>query len=138
MGTPNREAAEIACDCLASRARHLDRVLARTYDGELRPQGVTGSQLGMLVAIELSGPTTPARLGRLLELDRSTVSRNLARLADTRLVKLSGGLRITPRGSALIKTCHPLWKRAQQKATALLGAPSSRLLAALPSIGSKT
>jgi DNA-binding MarR family transcriptional regulator len=130
-----REAREIAGGCLASRARHLDRVLARIYDTALRGHGVTGAQLGMLVAIELAGPTTPAWLGRRLELERSTVSRNLARLQADGLVVTDGGVRVTARGAALIRACHPLWREAQQQARAALGEAQARLLEALDAPG---
>jgi DNA-binding MarR family transcriptional regulator len=126
------EAREIATECLASRVRHLDRQLARLYDGALREHGVTGAQLGMLVAIELSGPTSAAAVGRLLELEKSTVSRNLARLSAAGLVRDSDGLAVTPRGAAVIRDAHPAWRSAQRKAIALLGERASRLLASLP------
>ena len=97
---PISPALEIARDCLASRARRLERLLTRIYDDALRPHGLTGSQLGMLVAIQLSGATSAAAIGRRLNLEKSTVSRNLARLAAANLVDTAKGLRITPRGTA--------------------------------------
>jgi DNA-binding MarR family transcriptional regulator len=127
-----REAAEIARDCLASRARHLDRLLTRLYDQALRGQGVTGAQLAMLVALQLGGPTTAAWVGRRLDLEKSTVSRTLARLEAAGLVEARDGLRITARGAALVRACHPLWKRAQRQARRALGQEEQRLLAALP------
>jgi DNA-binding MarR family transcriptional regulator len=123
----SKEAWEIASDCLASRARQLNRQLSRLYDGALRSKGITGSQLGLLVAIEL-GVATPAQLGRRLDLEKSTVSRNLARLEAAGLVDTSSGLGITARGSALIRACHPLWRRAQAQAVAALPPRTLRLL----------
>ena len=54
-----RQAAEIARDCMASRVRRLERRLTRIYDDALRALGLTGSQLALLVATQLSGKTTP-------------------------------------------------------------------------------
>src|SRR6187397_2708577 len=73
MGTAaaKREALDIATGCLASRVRYLDRQLARIYDGALRSHGVTGAQLGMLVAVALAGPTTASWVGQRLELEKS-------------------------------------------------------------------
>lgn len=127
----NREALDIATACLASRVRYLDRLLSRIYDGALRGHGVTGAQLGMLVAVALAGPTTPAWVGRRLELEKSTVSRNLARLRAAGLVSAEGGLRVTPRGAALVRAAHPAWRRAQRQARAALGAQPLRLLSAI-------
>ena len=126
-----RAALDIATGCLASRVRNLDRTLARIYDGALRSHGVTGAQLGMLVAVALAGPTTPTWVGRRLELEKSTVSRNLARLRAAGLVTDAGGLQVTPRGAALIRAAHPAWLQAQRQARAALGAQPLRLLSAL-------
>jgi DNA-binding MarR family transcriptional regulator len=132
MAANKSAAAEIARECLASRARRLDRVLARIYDGVLRDEGVTGAQLGMLVAITLAEPTTGAWVGRRLELEKSTVSRTLARLEEAGWITSDGGLRVTAQGAALVERCHPLWRKAQKEATAVLGAPATRLLSAIP------
>jgi DNA-binding MarR family transcriptional regulator len=127
-------AREIAEDCLASRARRLTRTLTRAYDQALRGQGVTGAQLGMLVAIALAGPTTAAWVGRRLDLERSTVSRNLGRLVAAGLVTTDDdGLRVTERGAATIRLCHPLWRRAQQEVTSSLEPRALRLLASVRS-----
>ena len=131
MAADRAEALDIASNCLASRVRYLDRVLSRIYDGALRDHGVTGAQLGMLVAVALAGPTTPAWVGRRLELERSTVSRNLARLRAAGLVSAEGGLRVTPRGAALVRAAHPAWQRAQQQARDVLGTHQLRLLSAV-------
>jgi DNA-binding MarR family transcriptional regulator len=127
----HRHAAEIAKDCMASRVRRLERLLTRIYDEALRGHGLTGSQLGMLVAIQLSGNTTAAAVGRILELEKSTVSRNLARLAASGFVDASAGLRITARGSAAIAACHPAWRQAQRKARLALHPAEGRLIARL-------
>ncbi|HEY6475810.1 MAG TPA: MarR family winged helix-turn-helix transcriptional regulator [Polyangia bacterium] len=131
MPTRNAEAQEIARDCLGSRARRLERMLTRIYDAAVRGQGVTAAQLGMLVAIELGGPTTAGWVGRRLEIEKSTVSRNLVRLEAAGLVEDADGLRVTARGAAVIHACHPLWKRAQKQAEAALGPPVARLLSAI-------
>lgn len=124
-------AAEIASECLASRVRRLERTVSRVYEGALRGTGVTGPQLAMLVAVELAGPTTAAFVGQRLDLEKSTVSRNLARLAAAGLIQTEGGLRITPRGSATIRRCHPLWRQAQERLRAALDGRELRLVGAL-------
>ena len=129
---PISPALEIARDCLASRARRLERLLTRIYDDALRPHGLTGSQLGMLVAIQLSGATSAAAIGRRLNLEKSTVSRNLARLAAANLVATAKGLRITPRGTAAVAACLPAWRAAQRTARKTVRPEEHRLLALLP------
>jgi len=128
---PRDPAFEIATQCLASRVRHLERTVSRIYEDALRGTGITGPQLAMLVAVQLAGPTTAAFVGRRLNLEKSTVSRNLARLTAAGLIETDGGLRITPRGAATIRDCHPLWRRAQQRLRAALGARELQLVDAL-------
>lgn len=127
-----RQAVEIASDCMASRVRRLERQLTRIYDDALREHGLTGSQLALLVATQLIGKTTAADVGRRLDLEKSTVSRNLARLAAAGLVDVSDGLRITPRGSAAIAACHPAWRDAQRRARNALHPHEGRLIERLP------
>ncbi len=124
-------AAEMATDCLASRVRRLERTVSRIYDGALRGTGITAPQLSLLAAVELAGPTTAAFVGKLLDLEKSTVSRNLARLADAGLIETDGSLRTTSRGSATIRECHPLWRRAQQQLREALAPGELELVAAL-------
>jgi DNA-binding MarR family transcriptional regulator len=124
-------ALEIAQDCLAQRARRLERTLSRIYDGALRGVGVTGSQLSMLVAMTLMPQPTAAALGARLDLEKSTVSRNLARLTAAGLVDARDGLRLTPRGAATVRAGHAAWRKAQRQARATLGARSLALLSSL-------
>jgi len=133
-----RHALEIASDCLASRARRLERLLTRIYDDALRGHGLTGSQLGMLVAIQLSGQATATTIGRRLDLEKSTVSRNITRLVAAGLVDASDGLRITTRGAAAITACHPAWRTAQRAAKKALHPKQGRLLANLPGHSPRT
>jgi DNA-binding MarR family transcriptional regulator len=133
----HRHAAEIARDCMASRVRRLERLLTRIYDDALREHGLTGSQLAMLVAIQLSGKTTAAVVGRRLELEKSTVSRNLARLAAAGFVDASDGLRITADGAAAIAACHPAWRQAQRKARRALHPTETRLIGRLAAPSAK-
>jgi DNA-binding MarR family transcriptional regulator len=131
MQPVNEAAREIARDCLALKARRLERTLTRLYDRELRGVGVTGSQLGMLVAIALMDQPTGAALAERLDLEKSTVSRNLARLAAAGLVDDRAGLRLTPRGAAALRAGHAAWRRAQAQAHARLGPPQLALLRSL-------
>jgi DNA-binding MarR family transcriptional regulator len=122
---------EMARDCLALRARRLERALTRIYDDALRDLGVTGSQLSMLAAIALLRSASAARLGRVLDLEKSTVSRNVTRLADAGLVDARDGVRVTARGAATLRAGHAAWRRAQRRARAELGPKALALLEAL-------
>jgi DNA-binding MarR family transcriptional regulator len=126
-----RAAAEIASDCMASRVRRLERRLTRIYDDAIREHGLSGSQLELLVAVQLFGHATATAVGARLGLEKSTVSRNVARLAAAGLIDASDGLRITPRGAAAIVACHAGWRRAQAETRKALHPEEGRLIARL-------
>lgn len=115
----------ISQQCLATRARRLERTVTRLYDAALRPHGVSGAQLGVLVAVALSGEVQPKTLCTILDLEKSTLSRNIALMAGKRWIKSQRSgraqiLRLTPEGSAVLARALPAWRRAQRQAQRLL------------------
>lgn len=115
----------ISQQCLATRARRLERTVTRLYDAALRPHGVSGAQLGVLVAVALSGDVQPKTLCTILDLEKSTLSRNVALLVGKGWIasQRSGRaqmLRLTPAGSAVLARALPAWRRAQRQAQRLL------------------
>jgi len=119
----------IAAQCLAVRLRRLNRQVSRIYDDALRPLGVKVSQLNILVAAAKTGEARPAEICRVLDLDASTLSRNLERMRrrgwietltdeyDARLQPF----RATKDGLALIEQAYPAWREAQKLARKKLG-----------------
>ena len=132
---PDDAARRIAGECLAMRSRRLARTVTRLYDQALRPLGISAAQLGLLVAIQRHIAASPAAIGRTLDLEKSTLSRNLQRLRAVRLIdERSEGpgkqLTLTPAGRRMLDDAYPLWRGAQRAALAALG---SQLAAALTS-----
>jgi DNA-binding MarR family transcriptional regulator len=70
----------IARSCIAVRLRLLNRVVTNLYDDALRPLGLKVSQLNILVVTAKLGLAQPARICDLLQLDTSTLSRNVERM----------------------------------------------------------
>src|SRR5215831_2892484 len=75
-----RDAAEVLRTCIATRLRMADRVITRVYDDALRPLGLTVTQMSMLVVAEDRGLIRQSEVGAELQLDDSTLSRNLERM----------------------------------------------------------
>jgi DNA-binding MarR family transcriptional regulator len=95
-----------------------------TYDAALRPYGVSGAQLGVLVAVALSGEVHPKTLCTILNLEKSTLSRNIALMVGNGWIESQRSgrdqmLRLTPAGSALLARARPAWRRAQGQAQRL-------------------
>ncbi len=121
---------EIAADCLAGRVRMLNRAITALYDDALRPLGLTAGQLNTLVLVAKRGPIAPGELAVGLTMDKSTLSRNLARMREHGWIRIEPGISghtqivsIAPKGRMLIAEAHPHWRRAQIEAGRLLGAP---------------
>ena len=118
----------IAADCLAVRVRLLSRTITAIYDDALRPLGLTAGQLNVLVIIANRGPISPGEIARRLSMEKSTVSRNLARMRDNGWIAVTAGesghkqrLTLNRRGKALLGRALPAWEEAQTQAKAVLG-----------------
>src|SRR5262245_12204416 len=128
MKRASRSAETIARSCIAVRLRLLNRVVTNLYDEALRPLGLKVSQLNILVATAKLGVGRPAAVCEILQLDASTLSRNVERMRARGWLEVvpvddvrAQPFRLTPRGEAVIEKAMPAWSRAQRRAEALLG-----------------
>jgi DNA-binding MarR family transcriptional regulator len=119
----------IAEQCIAVRLRMLSRAVTRIYNRALRPYGLTTSQMNILVAIACLGAAKPYDVCQALHLEKSTLSRDVARMRRQGWLDDVPGtdgrvalLRITPAGKRRVEEAIPAWQQAQAQATALLGA----------------
>src|SRR5207302_3606079 len=67
----------IAKTCIAVRLRLLNRVVTNLYDDALRPLGLKVSQMNILILTAKLGLARPAQVCEILQLDTSTLSRNV-------------------------------------------------------------
>lgn len=119
---------EIVRDCLAVRVRLISRAMTSLYDRALETHGLSIAQVNLLAALGRVGPCSPARVGDVLQLERSTVSRNLRLLLEHGWIKAvssdAKGVRevaLTSAGRKKIEAVMPDWRRAQSEAAELLG-----------------
>jgi DNA-binding MarR family transcriptional regulator len=127
---------QIACECLLSRARKLDRVLTGIYDAELRPFGLKASQLNLLVLVAKTGPIRRIEIGKRLHLDPSTLTRNLKiMLINGWIQEIADGedgrglpVQITAQGRDLLNQIGPSWRKAQTRTEKFLGEDGATLL----------
>ncbi len=118
----------IASECLAVRVRRLERVISRIYDAALAEHGINIAQLNLLAAIAASDQGRPSDLTRLLDVEKSTLSRNLKRMeglgwvhSDPAVPRRGRALRLTPAGSRMLINMLAVWEKAQAKAMEELG-----------------
>jgi len=125
----------IARSCIAVRVRLLNRVITNLYDDALRPLGLRVSQVNILVVAAKLGVARPAQVCELLNLDASTMSRNVERMQAKGWLEVvpdedgrSQPFRLTAQGRKLLEKAVPAWEEAQEQATALLGEAGVEML----------
>src|ERR687884_1706379 len=118
----------ISRTCIAVRLRLLNRVVTNLYDDALRPLGLKVSQLNILVVTARLGLARPAQVCEVLQLDASTLSRNVKPLQAHGWLEVvpdedarAQPFRLTPQGERLIEKAVPAWEEAQRRAAELLG-----------------
>src|SRR5271155_5170493 len=98
--------------CLGGCVRKLNRMVTSIYDGALADAGLKTSQFSVLVSVANRKQARPAELTKQLELDESTVSRNVERMCARGWLRLvqdgdrrSHLIEVTDKGRALIRKC---------------------------------
>lgn len=113
--------------CLSANLRKTERLVTRHYDEHLAPAGVTAVQLPILAAIAALDAPSFRALAEDLGLERSTLSRNLASLAERGLLSIGppsgpkpGEIALTPKGRRSLRRAHELWQEAHAELEAAL------------------
>ena len=117
--------------CVGGCVRKLNRMVTAIYDGALAGAGLKTSQFSVLVAVANRGKARPAELIELLQMDESTLSRNVERMCARGWLRLERNedrrshlIEVTDEGQALIRKSLPAWRQAQQKVSQRIGANS--------------
>ncbi len=121
-----------ATSCIATRVRQLSRIITRVYDDAIRPLGITASQFTLLTQLAARDGITAVEIGGGLDIEKSTLSRNLKRMLALNLITMDPpagrrgrGLHLTPKGQSVIKEAYPVWLSAQQRSVGMMG-PETR------------
>lgn len=117
-----------AATCLATRVRQLSRIITRLYDDAMRPLGITASQYTLLAQLASRDGITAVEIGHELDIEKSTLSRNLKRLLALGMIimdppagRRGRGLHLTPKGQVVLKDAYPVWQAAQQRTVGVMG-----------------
>ena len=128
----------MATICYCAAVRTAARKTTALYDSILEPAGVTLAQYSLMRRIERAGTVSLTELGRLAELDRSTVGRNVKALEQLGLVRTAptedrreAAVRLAPGGKVALRRARPLWKDAQRRVEVRLGAGGADALLTL-------
>lgn len=118
----------IDLSCMCATFRRASRALTQMYDQELRPEGLRGTQFTILQALTLAGEVTQGRLGGILAIDSTTLTRTLRIMRRDGWVRMQQGedrrewrLGLTKEGEALYKRALPAWERVQKRVRKRIG-----------------
>jgi DNA-binding MarR family transcriptional regulator len=128
MDKPATSIDTIAKTCIAGRLRLLNRVVTNIYDDAFRPFGLKISQGNILILTGKMGVVSPVQICEYLQLDISTLSRNVELMRKKGWLEIVPGedarshpFRLTAQGKRLIEKAIPAWEKAQEEARELLG-----------------
>ena len=114
--------------CASHNLRRAARLVTRHYDRALRPVGITAAQLPILAAISTGNGGSIVTLSNTLDIEASSLSRDLALLQKKGLVRLTStddkrlrALQLTPRGQRTLVAAFKAWRRAHSSLLATVG-----------------
>lgn len=138
--TASDDPAPTYCTCLA--LRRATRRVTQIYDAHMKPLGLRITQFAILgqLAGEAGGGARVSitALAHRLDLDRSTLGRNIRPLLKSKLVLMDSGadrrahtLTLSESGRALFEQAVPLWRQAQRHVSEKMGREKTRALRAM-------
>ena len=114
--------------CLSASFRRASRVLTQHYETAIRPLGLRGTQFTLLQALSLTGEVSQGKLGEILGIDSTTLTRTLAIMERRGWIASRSGedrrerlLSLSKTGRAEYKHALPYWEKVQQELRARFG-----------------
>jgi DNA-binding MarR family transcriptional regulator len=114
--------------CAGGNLRAVTRVVSQAYDSALAASGLTITQFTILVSIENNPLSTINQLAERLQMDATTLTRNLKPLQKQQLVTTLPGedqrtrfVSLTEAGRQTLATAFPLWEQLQNKIIGRMG-----------------
>jgi DNA-binding MarR family transcriptional regulator len=124
--------------CTNLKLRQLTRRVSQLYDRTLAECGLKTTQYSLLSHIVRLGPVRPGELAQAMQMDASTLTRNLQPLVAQGWVSSGPGsdgrcrcIEITGAGRVKRAEAQRVWRRAQQSVSDRLGPGTVRQLHAL-------
>jgi DNA-binding MarR family transcriptional regulator len=108
--------------CAAYNFRRTARAVTRLYDLALEPSGLRATQFAIFTAVAKFQPVSISRIGEILLLDQTTLTRSLRLLQKQRYLEISPRsnrrqrfLTLTDSGVKALAIAVPLWRKVQSK-----------------------
>ncbi len=119
----------LASNCAGINLRRASRAVTHYYDRQLLEAcDLRATQIPLLVVLYLAGPQTIIAMAERLDLDRTTLSRNLKPLEERGLLTVTLGddqrariVALTQIGAEVLLKALPVWEAAQADVVQILG-----------------
>ncbi|MFI5305486.1 MAG: MarR family winged helix-turn-helix transcriptional regulator [Nitrospiria bacterium] len=122
-------------ECIAVRIRLINRLITNEFDRELEKYGITTSQVAILGYLLSIHGGSPSDICKGLQIEKSTVSRNLARLKEKGWIAAaelrsdrSRKVVVTNEGIQTFERMFPSWEKALNKTKGMLGPSNVKLI----------
>ena len=114
--------------CLCATFRRTARALSQLYDEAVQPLGLKTTQFTILQALSLTGEVSQGRLGEILALDSTTLTRTLAIMKRRKWVAMRHGrdgrerlMSLSTAGRRQLELASPAWQAVQDRLRSQLG-----------------
>jgi len=114
--------------CASFNFRRTARAVTKLYDEALQPAGIRSTQFAILVGVRKEQPVAIGKLGEILVIDRTTLTRSLQLLQREGLLTVSkrGEKRqrfvsVTPKGDEVLAQAVPVWREMQTRFVKTIG-----------------
>ena len=121
--------------CLCTGLRQAAHAMTAIYDEALAPSGLKITMFRVIRRLSEADEPTITELAAVVDLDRSSLGRNLKVLERDGLVAFGGGederkkvVRLTAKGKTALARAKPLWLGVQRRMKAKLSAEKDALL----------
>ncbi|MGE7687987.1 MarR family winged helix-turn-helix transcriptional regulator [Lysinibacillus sp. NPDC097214] len=109
--------------CVCANLRKKSRVVTQLYDKLLQPTGLKITQYSMLANINHQQSVSISRLGEILLLDQTTITRNINLLKQNGYVDLTRNpqdartkvITLTKKGIEKLNEAAPIWEDIQER-----------------------
>ena len=122
--------------CLAFNLRRASRLVSQVYDDAYRFMGLRNTQFSVLHALSKVQPATMRELADELDVDRTTLTRNLAPLEKDGYLTIGRGeedqrqkqVELTAKGTKVLQEGFPAWCAIQGEIEKLFGTEATAKL----------
>lgn len=114
-------------NCMVNNLRRATRLLSQKMDNALSIVGIKSTQFSLLVTIRCTGPIPITKLAEALQMERTTLTRNLKPVMEKQWVKMEQAedqrmklINITEQGLKTLEKAEPIWRTQQLHLVELL------------------